>query len=150
MTAEEAARAFFEACAKEDWNEAGKFMSPVNDELKEYLGGLEIRQPGQSLHVQGLRRPVCPLRNQTASAGVQPAALQQQPGRAIRHYRAVRQQGRSSMQDLSWTNAPEVLPDERRRRQAVADRGRQSLFRCPVKAGLGRNGEVRPGLRRKE
>jgi len=42
MTPEAAARAFFEACAKEDWTEAGKFMSPVNQRLKDYLGGLEI------------------------------------------------------------------------------------------------------------
>ena len=30
MTPEQAARAFFEACSREDWNEVGKFMSPVN------------------------------------------------------------------------------------------------------------------------
>ena len=34
MTAEQAARAFFEACSREDWNEAAKFMSPINDQLK--------------------------------------------------------------------------------------------------------------------
>jgi len=34
MTAEQAARAFFEACAREDWTEAGKFMSPLSDTLK--------------------------------------------------------------------------------------------------------------------
>jgi len=48
MTAEQAARAFFEACAKQDWDEAGKFMSPVTDGLKEYLGGLEIVSLGQA------------------------------------------------------------------------------------------------------
>jgi len=48
MTAEQAARAFFEACSREDWNEAGKFMSPVTAGIKEYLGGLEIISIGQS------------------------------------------------------------------------------------------------------
>ena len=47
MTAEQAARAFFEACGREDWNEAGKFMSPVNERLKQYLGGLEIVSLGE-------------------------------------------------------------------------------------------------------
>jgi hypothetical protein len=48
MTAEQAARAFFEACAKEDWTEAGKFMSPVNQRLKDYLGSLELVSLGQA------------------------------------------------------------------------------------------------------
>jgi hypothetical protein len=47
MTAEQAARAFFEACSREDWNEAGKFMSPINDRLKEYLGGVKIISLGE-------------------------------------------------------------------------------------------------------
>ncbi len=48
MTAEQAARAFFEACGREDWNEVGKFMSPVTADLKKYLGGLEIVSLGES------------------------------------------------------------------------------------------------------
>ena len=50
MTAEQAARAFFEACSHEDWNEVGKFMSPVTAEMKEYLGGLEIVSLGESFN----------------------------------------------------------------------------------------------------
>jgi hypothetical protein len=42
MTPEQAARAFFEACGREDWAEVGKFYSPVTDQIKEYLGGLQI------------------------------------------------------------------------------------------------------------
>jgi hypothetical protein len=48
MTAEEAARAFFEACSRKDWDEVGKFMSPVNPMLKGYLGGLQIVSLGES------------------------------------------------------------------------------------------------------
>jgi hypothetical protein len=48
MTVEQAARAFFEACGREDWDEVGKYMSPVNDSLKEYLGGVEIVSLGNS------------------------------------------------------------------------------------------------------
>ena len=52
MTAEAAARAFFEACAKGDWTETEKFMSPVNQRLKDYLGGLEIVSLGKSFNSQ--------------------------------------------------------------------------------------------------
>ena len=52
MTAEEAARAFFEACAKADWTEAGKFMSPVNQQIKDYLGGVEIVSLGTAFTSQ--------------------------------------------------------------------------------------------------
>jgi len=48
MTAEQAARAFFEACGREDWAEVGKFISPVTDSTKEYLGGLQIISLGES------------------------------------------------------------------------------------------------------
>jgi len=52
MTAEQAARAFFEACSREDWDEVGKFMSPVTADLKKYLGGLEIISLGDSFTSQ--------------------------------------------------------------------------------------------------
>ncbi len=48
MTAEQAARAFLEACGRKDWDEAGKFMSPLNDGVKESLGGVEIVSLGDS------------------------------------------------------------------------------------------------------
>jgi hypothetical protein len=48
MTADQAARAFLEACARKDWDEAGKYMSPINEQLKQYLGGLEILSLGES------------------------------------------------------------------------------------------------------
>ena len=48
MTAEQAARAFFEACGHNDWAEVGKFISPVNQQLKDYLGGLQLLSLGDS------------------------------------------------------------------------------------------------------
>ncbi|MGD0411701.1 MAG: hypothetical protein ABSC18_08330 [Verrucomicrobiota bacterium] len=48
MTVEQAARAFLEACSRKDWDEAGKFMSPINEQVKQYLGGLEIVSLGES------------------------------------------------------------------------------------------------------
>jgi hypothetical protein len=48
MTAEQAAQAFFEACSKSNWDEAGKFMSesPVPASFRQYLGGLQIVKIG--------------------------------------------------------------------------------------------------------
>jgi RNA polymerase sigma factor (sigma-70 family) len=53
MTAEQAARAFFEACSNEDWNEAEKFMTPITPDSKKYLGGLEIVSLGESFADKG-------------------------------------------------------------------------------------------------
>ncbi len=47
MTAEQAARAFLEACGREDWTEAGKFWSPLTDSLKQGLGGIQVNSIGK-------------------------------------------------------------------------------------------------------
>jgi len=48
MTAEQAARAFLETCSREDWDEAGKFTSLINERVKQAYGGLEIVSLGES------------------------------------------------------------------------------------------------------
>ncbi len=50
MTPEEAATAFFTACAKEDWDELVKFLGQtgVPQLMKDYLGGLEIISIGEA------------------------------------------------------------------------------------------------------
>ena len=53
MTPLETARAFFQACAKEDWDEVGKFYQPLNDDMKRYLGGLELVHLGEPLKSKG-------------------------------------------------------------------------------------------------
>jgi|GEM_PF-591474 len=47
MTSEQAAKAFLEACGKEDWNEVGKFLSPLSSQTKKNMGGLEIISLGK-------------------------------------------------------------------------------------------------------
>lgn len=47
MTPEQAARAFFEACGREDWNEAGKFCTMTSG-LKQALASLEVISIGKS------------------------------------------------------------------------------------------------------
>jgi hypothetical protein len=51
-TPEQAARTFFEACGREDWVEVAKFWEPgtrypLNDEAKNYLGGLQVVSLGK-------------------------------------------------------------------------------------------------------
>jgi len=53
MTVEQAARAFFEACGRGDWNEAEKFMSPLTPDMKKYLGGLEVVSLGKPFKDHG-------------------------------------------------------------------------------------------------
>jgi outer membrane lipoprotein-sorting protein len=49
LTAEQAATAFFSACARQDWTEAAKFMQqPINARFKTYLGGLKLVSVGQA------------------------------------------------------------------------------------------------------
>ena len=62
MTAEQAARAFFEACGKGDWDEVAKFVSPLTEQMKAYLGGLEIVSLGKAFTSEPYRQ-VHPLRN---------------------------------------------------------------------------------------
>ena len=47
MTPEQAARAFFEACGREDWNEAGKFCTMTSG-FEEFLGDVEVVNIGNS------------------------------------------------------------------------------------------------------
>jgi len=58
MTPKEAARAFFQACAEENWEEVLKFWtgSRIDDDLKEYLGGLEIMSLGEPFKSKGYTR----------------------------------------------------------------------------------------------
>jgi len=52
LAAEPAARAFLEACSRQDWLEAEKFMSPIPAQVREYLGGLEIVSIGNAFTSQ--------------------------------------------------------------------------------------------------
>lgn len=49
MSAHQAARAFFDACARGDWAEVQRFWElPVDDSFKQYLGGLELISLGET------------------------------------------------------------------------------------------------------
>jgi len=49
MTADQAAKAFFDACSQENWDEVAKFWAwPMNDQAKQYLGGLKLINLGDA------------------------------------------------------------------------------------------------------
>lgn len=54
LSPEQAARAFFEACGREDWNEAAVFIPfPLNDRMKAGLAGLSVVQIGAAFTSDG-------------------------------------------------------------------------------------------------
>lgn len=108
MTAEQAARAFFEACAREDWDEVEKFKSPVSAGLKEFLGGLEIVSLGESFTSEAYGGRYVPyevkLRPQEINVRVSNA------NSAKRYVITGMADSRLQLQEeMKWSNEPEVL-----------------------------------------
>jgi hypothetical protein len=109
ITAEEAARAFLEACGRQDWDEAEKFMSPINAQLKQYLGGVQIISLGQS------------YTSTTYPGRFVPYEIKLPPQQFLVRVANTNQAGRYVLtgicdtnmqvqQDLKWTNPPAILP----------------------------------------
>jgi hypothetical protein len=54
MTAQQAARAFFQACADSNWTEVAKFWPlPLDDRFKSFLGGIELVSLGEPFTSKG-------------------------------------------------------------------------------------------------
>ncbi len=110
MTAEQAARAFFEACAASNWDEAGKFMSPITDQTKEGLGGLEIVSLGEAFSSKTYPGRFVPyeikLRPQVFNMRVANTNAAKRFVLTGMYDSKLRLQ-----QDLKWSGEPEVLPD---------------------------------------
>ena len=92
MEPDEVARAFFEACAAEDWDEAAKFctVSPFPDSYKEVLGGLELLTIGTPLQIRRVLRLVRALQNpapERQNQGTQPRPPQRQHRPTLHHRR---------------------------------------------------------------
>jgi hypothetical protein len=110
MTAEQAARAFFEACSREDWKEAGKFISPLDDGMKQVYGGLEIVSLGDSYTSKAYGGRFVPyeikLRAQAFNIRVT------NTNRAKRCVLTGMYDSKLQLQqDFKWDSEPEVLPD---------------------------------------
>jgi hypothetical protein len=108
MTAEQAARAFLEACSRKDWDEAGKFLSPITEQTKEYLGGLEIVSLGESFTSKSYGGRFVPyeikLPSQESNARVS------NTNRAKRCVLTGVYDSKLQLQeDFKWTGEPEIL-----------------------------------------
>ena len=109
MSAEEAARAFFEACARKDWSEVGKFLPTVNERFKEHLGGLELISLGQAFASKSYGGRFVPYEIRLRSefnlrvSNANPAHRYVITGMFDSKLHL--------MQDLQWTNQPVLLPD---------------------------------------
>jgi hypothetical protein len=110
MTAEQAARAFFEACSREDWTEAGKFFSPMDARIKEYLGGLQIISLGQEFTSQNYPGRFIPYEIQLR--GMEFNLRVSNSNSANRYViTGVFDRDLKKMEDLKWITTPEALPD---------------------------------------
>jgi hypothetical protein len=112
MTAEQAARAFFEACSRENWSEAEKFLreSPVDYLLKEELGGLEIINLGTAFTSQALPDQYVPYEIRLRP---QKFYLRVSNGNPAKRYviTGVYDSKLQLLQELKWTTAPAILSD---------------------------------------
>jgi len=109
MTAEQAARTFFEACARKDWNEAGKFMSPVSQGLKNYLGGLEIVSLGESFTSKAYGGQFVPYEIKLHQEFTVRVSNLNAAKRCV--VTGIYDSKLQLQQDLKWTNEPAILPN---------------------------------------
>jgi hypothetical protein len=108
MTAEQAARTFFEACAREDWSEAEKFMSPITPDMKKYLGGLEIVSLGESFTDKGYGGKFVPYEIKFRPQEFNMRVSNTNPAKRCvltGHYDSQLQ----LREDFKWSGTPEVL-----------------------------------------
>jgi hypothetical protein len=119
MTPEETARAFFTACSRKDWEEAGKFMPYLDQRTEDYLGGLKIVSVGKSFgpdeYPGGLAAKVkgYPGRFVPYEIELQPQEINVRVDNdnAAKRYvlTGVYDRHLKLQEDLKWTGSPEVL-----------------------------------------
>lgn len=110
MTAEQAVRAFFEACSREDWNEAGKFMSPMTEGVKQVYGGLEIIHLGDAFTSATYGGRFVPYE---VKLRAQPFNVRVSNTNSAKRFviEGVYDGKLQLQQDLKWTAPPEILAD---------------------------------------
>ena len=110
MTAEEAARAFFEACGRKDWIEVAKFEPTLTDRLKEYLGGVEIVSLGQAFTSKSYGGRFVPYEIKLPAQNFN---LRMSNSNSANRYviTGVYDSKLKLMQDLKWPTEPGVVPN---------------------------------------
>jgi len=110
MTPKEAARSFFEACAKEDWDEAGKFMANLTPDTKKYLGGLEIISVGEPYQAKPYGGQFIPYEVKLPPTTINVRVSNANPAKRCVLTGVYDEQLRLE-QDLKWVTTPEILPN---------------------------------------
>lgn len=112
MTPKETAKAFFEACGKEDWNEVLKFWSStaIDERLKASLGGIEILSIGEPFQSKGYGGWFVPYEIKFKPKEINLRLSNANPaGRFV-----ITGELDSKLQNCNeakWNNPPEILPD---------------------------------------
>jgi len=116
MTPKEAAEAFFQACAEEDWEEVLNFRttSRIDDRTKEYLGGLEIISIGEPFQSEGYARDGLgwfvpyEIRLRPVERNIQLSNANSAGRFVITGWYDNKMQ---LQEQVKWSNEPEILPD---------------------------------------
>jgi hypothetical protein len=108
MTAEQAARAFFEACGRKDWEEAGKFYSPINEQFKQGIGGLEIISLGEAFTSKNYPGKFVPYEIKLPPQEFYMRVANDNPGKRF-VMKGVYDSQKKLMQEIKWTAEPAAL-----------------------------------------
>jgi len=116
MTPKEAATAFFQACAEENWEEVLKFKtsSQIDERTKAYLGGLEIISIGEPFQSEGYARNGLGwfVPYEIRLRPVERNAQLSKANSADRFVITGWYDNKMQVQDeVKWSNEPEILPD---------------------------------------
>lgn len=112
MTPKEVAAALFQACAEENWDEVLKFWgaSSIDEQIKEYLGGLEIISIGEPFKSGGYRGWFIPYEIRIPSQKFNlRLSKTNAAGRLV--ITGMCDSKLRLLREMKWSNEPEVLPD---------------------------------------
>jgi RNA polymerase sigma factor (sigma-70 family) len=109
LTPDQAAKAFFEACSRENWDEAAKFWTwPLTDRVKQYLGGVKVINLGPAFAAAAYSGRFVPYEIQVRG---QPFNLMVSDNNAAGRYVILGSYNNKLelQEELKWTNQPAPL-----------------------------------------
>jgi len=115
MTPKEMTEAFFEACSREDWGEALKFLSTseISEQKKKYYGRLEIISIGEPFRSGNYAGWIVPYKVKLQPAESKVRLSNANPAKrfVITGIYDSKMQFLSGKEEIRWSSPPEILPD---------------------------------------
>jgi outer membrane lipoprotein-sorting protein len=115
MGPKEMATVFFEACSREDWGEALKFLSTsvVGERKKKYYGGLEIISIGEPFRSGNYAGWIVPYKVKLQPAEAKVRLSNSNPAKrfVITGIYDSKMQFLSDKEEMQWSSPPEMLAD---------------------------------------